>query len=250
MVLALDRGCNPLHGVTDADKSSYANLLQAAAVAVAGINTAAAIQMADQQYQIAKLYLDIAKSWRNYYNNSYVPVENQELAEAFGLQKETPLERVAIGRARTVARAQLEGQLDHIMEGVSQYCTGFRAAMIKDQVTIQAQTLASLAGAGQRNEDAYVDAKNALRFKRITETLNRGRGIIANNAAFANMAAGIYGDLGKQAREGAAGAVYYLGWSAARRPTEYAQTTYYQRPYRPTAWYNEEADLVAQYAGT
>ena len=198
-------------GISDSGKNILGAILNLAALGVAGINTAAAIDMATQQYEIADDYYDIAKWWRDYYYNAYAPVENQELWEAQSLPIEEPLYDMAVGRAKTRARLQFKGMATKAMQCTSEYCTGLRQAFLRDMVIAEATAVAASAALGYRNERAYVTARNDVRWKRQFETVQRGRGFVANNVQYANLAFGIFGDLGKQAGAGAAGAIKYLG---------------------------------------
>lgn len=209
------------HGQTDSNKNLVNTIMEAAAVAVAGINTAAAIKMADWQYEIAKQYLDIAKWWRNYYNSAYKPWEDKELEEAWALEEEKPLYDIAVGRSRTYGRLQFKGLAEKSIQCTSEYCTGLREALLKDVLNSEATTLAALSGLGYRNERAFIEARNDVRWKRRTEVMNRGRDMMANNIQFSQLSFGIFGDLGKQAGKGAAGALRYLGYSWNKNETQY-----------------------------
>lgn len=211
--------CNT--GDSDTGLSAAALLMEAAVIAVAGYQTAVAIDLADKQYDIAKQYLDIAKWWRNYYNSAYRPVEDQELKEAWALEEEKPQYDVAIGRTRTFGRLQFRGLAEKSIQCTSEYCTGLREALLKDVMTSEATALAALSNLGYRNERAYVEARNDERWERLLATVRRGRNMIAGNIQFSQLSFGIFGDLGKQAAQGAAGAVRYLGYRWNRNETEY-----------------------------
>lgn len=214
--------CN--RGVTNMGKGIFGSIMDAAALAAAGYNTVTAIRMADMQYDIAKDYLDIAKWWRNHYNDTYKPLEDIELAEAWALEKEKPLYDTVIGRHRNYVRLQYRGIADKAIQCTSVYCTGLRAALLKDVANAEAVTLAALSNMGYRNERAYVEARNAVRWERRREVLNRGRGMVAGNINYSNMAYGIFGDLGSQTQAGAAGAIRYLGHSWNRNEPQYPMT--------------------------
>lgn len=211
-------------GVTNTGKSLFGSIMDVAAVAVAGYNTAMAIQIADLQYEIAKDYLDIAKWWRRFYNDVYRPLEDIELAEAWALEPEEPMYDITIGRHKNYARLQYRGIADKTIQCTSPYCTGLRGALLKDVMTAEATTLAALSNMGYRSERAYVEARNAVRWERRREVLNRGRNMIAGNINFSNMAYGIFGNLGSQAQAGAAGAMRYLGYSWNKNETQYPMT--------------------------
>lgn len=211
--------CNT--GQSDTGKNAIGTIMDAAAVAVAGINTAAAIKMADWQYDIAKQYLDISKWWRNYYNSTYRPWEDVELEEAKALELELPLYDTMVGRSRTYGRLQFKGMAERSAQCTSEYCTGLRGALIKDVMVSEATVLSELSNLGYRNERAYVEARNDVRWKRREETINRGRNLPAGNVQFMQLAYGIFGSLGKQAAMGASGAIGYLGYSWNRNETQF-----------------------------
>lgn len=107
----------------------------------------------------------------------------------------------------------------------SAYCIGLRTVLLKDGLIREASTVATMAGLGFRHERSIKDARDDRRWKRREQTLNRGRNMISENVAFANLSAGIFGDLGRQAGEGAAGALYYLGYTGERNTTIYPTMT-------------------------
>ena len=209
------------HGQSDTNKQTAASLMEAAAIAVALLNTGAATKIAADQYDIAKQYLDIAKWWRNYYNSTYRPYEDKLLAEAWALQEIDPIYDTIAGTTRTYVRLQFKSLAEKSIQCTSEYCTGLREALLKDVVNSEATALAALSNLGYRNERAYVEARNDVRWKRREAMLNLGRDMIANNIQFSQLAYGIFGDLGKQAGLGAAGAVRYLGYSWNKNETQY-----------------------------
>ena len=208
-------------GESNLSRSNSGMLWNLAAIAVAGLNTAAAIEMADLQYDIAKQYLDIAKWWRNYYNNTFRPCEDVELTEAWTLPQEQPLYDTAIGRHKTFARIQFKGIADKSIRCTSAYCTGLRGALLKDAIGSEAAALSALANLGYRNERTYVETLNDLRWRRKESVVHRGRNMIANNIQFSDFAAGIFGDLGRQAAASAGGAIRFLGYNMNRQDTQY-----------------------------
>lgn len=212
-------GCK--HGQTNSNKFNIGSIMEAAAIAVALLNTGAATYLAAQQYEIAKDYLDIAKWWRNYYNSTYRPWEDQELEEAWALKEIDPIYDTIVGRTRTYGRLQFKGLAEKSIQCTSEYCTGLREALLKDVINSEATAMAALSNLGYRNERVYVEARNDVRWQRRMEVLNRGRDMIAQNIQFSKLAFGIFGDLGKQAGLGAAGAVRYLGYSWNKNETQY-----------------------------
>lgn len=115
------------------------------------------------------------------------------------------------------------------MRCTSRYCTGLRKDMLANILSAQADALSLAEGLGYRNERAYLESRDDVRFSKMLNTAKRGRDIIADNVSLIKTSAGIYGNLYNQAWEGLAGAGQYLGYSANRNtpsyPTEYLSRT-------------------------
>lgn len=221
MAMATDYGCVPQVGETDADRSLFAKLLTAANVAAAGYATATAIKIALDEYNLAKRYWRISQDWQDYYKDFYAPVEDQEINEALNLSQEDAHYDTAQGRARIAAWLEFRGLLSQTLRCTSKYCTGLRADMAADIVAAQGAALAMAEGLGYRNERAYLESRDDIRFEKQLNTAKRGRDMTADNVSFAKATAGIYGDLYNQAWEGLVGAGTYLGYKANRNRTKY-----------------------------
>lgn len=213
--------CFFLNGETDSGKAAIGAIWDVAAAAFAAYNAYVAIQMAKKQDAISRRYLNIAQAHRDWYNNGFKPLEDQELAEAWALPITTPNWDTAIGRAKATGRFIFKNRLEARMRGTRPCDTGARVGILKDEINIQSVALASMAGLGLRNERARVDAMNDRRWKRREQVLNRGRDMMADNIMYGTLAAGIYGDMAAQAGKGAAGAMYFLGYSSERKQTAY-----------------------------
>lgn len=229
--------CTPFMGESDAGRLAIGGFWRAASAVLAAANTVASAFMSEKQMEIARQYYKISRNWRDWYNQKYVPLENQELAEAWALEKTVPHYDAAIGRAKASGRFIFKDRLEKKIRCTSQYDTGLRGAYLKDEVNSQATALAAMAGLGQRNEQARVDALDDRRWKRREQVLNRGRDMMSQNVAFGALASGIYGDLAKQAGAGAAGAMYFLGYSGERQVTEYPGGLGHQRQTRSPVTY-------------
>lgn len=233
MVLGPDLLCNPLHGESDVGHSLVGNILAAAAIAAAGYNTVRAVQIANDEYKLAKKYWKIAQNWLDYYKSYYAPVEDQEVTEALALEEETPLYDVARGRARAIAWVEYRGVIRQTIKCTSKYCTGLRADMVADLTAAQADAVALADGLGYRNERGYIESRNDVRFDKMLNTAKRGRDMVADNVSLAQATAGIYGDLFEQTWQGLTGAGQYLGYWSSRNDVSYP-TTYTQG--RPQAY--------------
>ena len=76
MVYADDIGCNKNHGVNDEGRSFFGDLLSLAAIAAAAYNSVKAVQIAEDEWEMAKKYWQISKNWLDYYKDNYAPVED------------------------------------------------------------------------------------------------------------------------------------------------------------------------------
>lgn len=234
--------CN--HGQSNQSKNEVGQIANLAAMAIAAINTGAAIYTADKQYELAKRYSRIAKWWRDYYNSTYAPWENQELEEAKSLVPVDPIYDTAVGRAKTFARIQFNDLAARSIQCTGAHCTGLRGALLKDVLTSEASALSAAANLGYRNERAYVEARNDNDWAKKIAVVNRGRGLLAEHINFGVLSFGIFGDLGAQAAQAAGGAIGYLGYVWNRNETVYP-TLYRGYTEQRSASTPEETSLVA-----
>ena len=219
-----DRCCIKRDGVSDSNRELFGQLLSGAAVLAAGYNASRAVQIATQEWNMAKKYWKIAQNWLDHYRDNYAPVEDQEVREALALTDEPPQYDAARGRARAVAWLQFRGVLRQGVRCTSRYCTGLRNDMLAEMSANQADAVAMSDALGYRNERAYIEARSDERFKRQLETAKRGRNMLSDNVSLGRAAAGIYGSLFEQAWAGLEGAGAYLGYWGARHQTAYPTT--------------------------
>lgn len=211
--------CN--HGLTDYDKSTLSLLWDIVPAVIAAYNTGQAIHFGTKQYEIAKDYLKISQWWRDYYNNSFRPLEDQELSEAMGLQETTPYYDTMRGRAQTAGRLKFKNAVNTAVQCTSEYCTGLRQQLLLDVLDQESRALNSLAGLGYRNERAYYESRSDIRWKRMINTAARGRDLQSQAINSAQLAYGIYGSLGEQVSKGAEGAASAFGYFHYRSDPRY-----------------------------
>lgn len=209
-------------GVTNAGLILVSNVRTALAVAVAALNVKTSRDMAKLQKEIAEDYASLAEDARNYYNEEYKPLELENLAEV----SEEPLyernkDAMITGQMLLSVRGQFVGDIEDKLICTGRYCTGQRAAMINDALLKQANAEAAVAGMAHRYEDARETAKNTLRWERRREVLNLGRDIPTKAVAYAELASGIFGSIGKQSGTAAEGIAWWAGRRNNRRETEY-----------------------------
>ena len=223
--------CN--HGLTDFDKSTLSLLWDIVPAVIAAYNTVQAIDFAKKQYEIAKDYLKISQWWRDYYNNSFRPLEDQELSEAMGLTETTPYYDTMRGRAQTAGRLKFKNAVNVAVQCTSEYCTGLRQQLLYDVLGQESRVLNSLAGLGYRNERAYYEARSDVRWKRMINTALRGRDLQSQAINSAQLAYGIYGNLGAQITKGAEGAASAVGYFHYRSDPRYPTLMNVQAPQQP-----------------
>lgn len=211
--------CN--HGLTDYDKSTLSLLWDIVPAVIAAYNTGQAIHFGMKQYKIAKDYLKISQWWRAYYNNFFVPLEDQELSETMELRETTPYYDTMRGRAQTAGRLKFKNAVNSAVQCTSEYCTGLRQQLLFDVLDQESRALNSLAGLGYRNERAYYESRSDVRWKRMINTAARGRDLEAQAVNSAQLAYGIYGSLGEQVSKGAEGAASAFGYFHYRSDPRY-----------------------------
>lgn len=236
-------------GITDDGIGWAANVARLAAVAVAVVNTVAAIQMAEKQEELAKDYLNISKEQNQYYYDVYVPCENAELEEACNAALYTMHTDAQVGRMLNTVRHQFAGHPEKEVECISRYCTGKQAAIMKDMLLAEASALATAGNLGRRYEEQYAEAQDDLRWARRSQALARGRDMMAQAVEFSGFAYGLFGRLGDQAAKGAAGAVKYLGYAQSRNDTLYPSRPQQERQRQASISYplpNPELEVMPQ----
>lgn len=213
------------HGQTDASAKQIALALKAFKVAEAMVNAYTLFDNAKLEWEIARGYYNISKSWLDYYRDYFAPVEDVEAAEAMALEKEVADYETARGRARVSAWLAYKGKTLDIYRTTTRYMTGRRAYLLVRLVSSQADAVAQADGLGYRNERAYIKTRNDVRFQKMMSTVKRGRNMAADPINFTSDALGSYGDLWKQAWLNLNRIGYTSGYNDARNETSYPNTS-------------------------
>lgn len=215
----LNSCCSP--GIDNTGKSELSLLWDIIPAVVAAYNTEEAIKFAMRQHEIAKEYLRISEWWRSYYNIYFRPVEDVELAESLVSTEETPFYDTMRGRAQTAGRIRFKNAAVKAAQCTSEYCTGLRQQIVFDTIDQEARTIDTLTGFGYRNERAYIESRSDVRWQRMLGTVHRGRDMQSTAINSAQLAFGIYGELGQQAAKGAEGAISAFAYMHNRNDTYY-----------------------------
>jgi hypothetical protein len=222
--LAADKTqCVPLNGENDGDKLGISLIWQIAAAAAVAAQAAASAYISSKQFEIAKMLLNIARYWRDWYNAAYVPLEDKELDELYALKNFTPNFDLAMGRGRSTVRFVMKGVLDKTVKCTNAYDTGLRNRIFYEALKVEAEAVSFGAAAGYRFERDRVDKLNEALWKRFVGALSRGRDIAAVSVEYGMLAANIYGSLGSMAATGLGGLTKLIGYVSESRPVRYNQ---------------------------
>jgi hypothetical protein len=211
--------CLPTPGPSDPGRVAIAALWEVAAAVLAAVNIATSMEMSQKQFDLAQRYYRIAREWRDWYNQGFVPLEDKELGEIWD---ETPHEAyydAAAGRASVTAKLMFQGKTEEALRCTSSYATGLRQAIVRDMTRLMGETTIYAEGLGIRNERAHKKIMDDIRWKHREAAINRGRGMAAATVTYGHLAAGIYGDLANQAGRAAQGYVRFIGYAEERLKT-------------------------------
>ena len=184
-----------------------------AEVAVATINTAAAIYIADRQLDIAQEAQDIANKLNEHMCENYYPCEIKLLNEVCN----EPLAEVdyeeQAGRFSTTAKLQYAKLRDELDKQFSRYCCGNHMRLLKDLALMEARGITDNVNYGYRVAEQRAQALNDLRFNKMFQALGMGRGLASTAISYAQVAGSQFSSLGTQASQAASQALNQLGFS-------------------------------------
>lgn len=207
-------------GETNSGRNFFEWTLRAAALLVAVTNTNAAWKIAQDQKEIADSYQRAAQQLRDYYKQTYLPFENEEIKEAMAMKPYVKAYDTSAGRMSAGVLSALQDMYRDAVVCAPRYCTGNAASMLMDLKHDTDKALLAARIQGVRMEDAKYEALEERRHSFINKALNRGRDILSSSDSFSEVSVGIYGRLGANAAKGAGGAMKFLGYSFARSQRE------------------------------
>lgn len=207
-------------GETNSGRSYFEWAMRAAAIFVAIKNTESAYKIAKDQKNIADSYQRSAKQLRDYYNSTYKPYEDQELADVVAMKPYEKNEDTQAGRMSVGALNALQPKFREAIVCAPRYCTGNAAAMLMDLQKDADRILLATKIQGVRIEEETYEMLEERRHSFINKALNRGRDILSSASTFADVSNGVLSRLGGDAARGAGGAMKYLGYSFGRSQRE------------------------------
>lgn len=204
------------------DGENALNILwKAAMLAVAGINTAAQIAIANKQYSIAKDYANLAKDRWNRFVNGYSPFEQAMLNEAKNAPEYNPDYAGAKARADQ-ANNQAFISTDKTMANLAKaYGLCVDPSLLNDMDYAEAMSADDSTNYGYRDEENYDIAKDDIRWNRRSRLLNLGRDNLQESASYADSANAALSQMKGLVGAGAQGAVNLLGYLSTVRETMY-----------------------------
>lgn len=202
---------------TDAGWIQSSTIAQAAMVAVAIEETAAAKSMSDKQLKLQRDYYDLAKELREYWKSVYMPCERATV-QAICAEKpyELQYDRTA-GRYAAAVRQAFSKKWDELRCIGGRYCVGLTSAMMKDIALQEAIAVSDATNFAYRVEEDRKDKKDDVQWARKMEALAMGRDLNKTAITAAGAASDIAGNLSRQAGESAAGAMNAAGYLMGRK---------------------------------
>lgn len=225
-----DNGFYTRPTVTDSGVEKNAEYATLAATAVATINTLAAIEIANKQYDIANDYYKLAQQKWDRFKSTYMPCERKEMAEACNTPEyEKRYDEQASDYMNEVDKnfAMARRRIDDLY---ARYCICPDPSLAQDMALIQSQIAGDSGNFAYRYEEGRKIAKDDVRWTRRQQALNRGRDLQSNAAQYAKAAADAYGNLGNAVGSAAQGAISAIGYFSNRNDTIYPQRTPIRRP--------------------
>jgi hypothetical protein len=193
-------------------------------------NTVTSAAIASKQFELAKSYFQIARNWRDWFNQAFAPLEDAEIAE---IQKETPPVPhydAAVGRARALAWIASRKAAEKAVGCTSQYEVGLRRRILRESAESLSTALRSASVMGWIDERTRVEVRDDERWARLEQAVSRGRDIAGNNVAYGGLAGGIFARLQAQVGGAVAGiAENGFGFAGERLKTRYPERYVYGR---------------------
>ena len=202
---------------TDAGTIEAATWAKLAAITVAAINTAAAIEIAEKQYDIAKAYYKLAqKDWQRS-KDIYQPCE-RALVNAACAASPYEADYDKLSNLATTTVSQVFGTVDL---GSYTPCHTYDKSSYKRVALAQAMLYNDTSNFAYRAEEYRTISRDDVRWSRRENALNLGVGIMAQASSAASAASSAFGDVGTLVGNAATGAVEALGYFNNRNTTQY-----------------------------
>ena len=206
---------------SDSGESWEKNLWKAALIAIATLNSAAQIAIADQRYQIAKQYAEMAEDRWNRFKDGYAPLERAMLSEAGNMAEYDPDYDGARQRSNTYNTAAFRIADDQMADLAKRYGLCIDESLLDDMQYAEAISCDDGTNFNYRDEEFFALYMSDKRWNRRSQLLNLGRGIQATSASYADAANNALAQFGNMLNAGAQGAMQVLGYLGTKNETQY-----------------------------
>lgn len=211
----------PRPEVTDSSVNATAALAELAAVAVATINTAMQLKIADMQWDIANKYYHLAfRKWK-WFKDTYMPCETAEMLEICNMPEYEKRYDSLANEYISSARTAVDPIDDEILRIAQARCLCFDPKLTKDFALLGNMIETDSGNFAYRYEEARKIRKDDLRWNRRSQSLNRGRDIQSNAVKYGAMAVEGLDNSAATFNNFANGASRFLGYFGARQDTNF-----------------------------
>jgi hypothetical protein len=177
--------------------------------------------------ELAKMFLNIAEAWRDWYNAAYAPLEDKEIDELYALPEVEPHYDREMGLAKNTFKVQSKDLLKKAFRCTNQYDTGLRGWIFREALKMEASGIAAAAGFGYRTERDLTDKRKNIVWTKFFGAVQRGRDIAATVIDYGVLSANIYGKLGNMAYKLTGDALLFLGYASRKqKPADDAMREY------------------------
>jgi hypothetical protein len=183
-------------------------LQTAAAIGVATLTTIASIAIANKQFKTAKRYWELARERFDHFQTVYRPVEEQEILE-LSLDRNSKADykpTVSLSIKKTEGKT-----VDRLQMLLNRRCLLAGRGVMRDIDTMFAQNRVNGLNYQLRRNEATTQADNDLWYNREMAVAMRGRNMVANSVAYADMALKSYRNQGESLNTALSGASKFLG---------------------------------------
>lgn len=180
----------------------------AAAIGVATLTTIASIAIANKQYKIAKRYWQLARERFDYFQNTYRPIEEQELLEISVDKLKKVDYQVYVSPINNKIYAKAQQRIQMLL---GQSCQKMGIGMIRDITTHNNLVTVNNNNYILRRRENLAQADNDLLYNRQMAIANRGRNLMVNSVTWSDMALKSYRNQADGLQNAAEGASKFLG---------------------------------------
>ena len=208
----------PCPKINDAGLTGAWRIMDVVGKAASSLATYRALESAKDQEKIGRKYYRLAKNQWGYFEQTYKPLEQQELDELHKETKYLPDYQTAIA-GHDCADTIFDNMSTYRDKLNDQFCV----CPNLDTASMFDLALSTIRGDSHNFAREYAnnlaDKKNDIRWNRKMQAASRGRNLLPQSSKFAQQAAGIYGQYSQTMTGFAQQAARFSGYISNRRNT-------------------------------